>query len=121
MELISCFKIRLKEAIEYRRITHAELSRATGISLSLLGKYIKGVSEAGNVKLKLLSDALNVSPVWLMGYDVPMKEEEEEINLDETITISKESYLHSFVMMYISLDDSQKELIKNMMDQMAKK
>ena len=31
--------------------------------------------------LKLIADALNVSPVWLMGYDVPMERQELENNV----------------------------------------
>ena len=51
-------------------LTQNELAVKSGISKSLINKYLKGVSEAGNHKLLLLATALNVNPLWLMGYDV---------------------------------------------------
>lgn len=43
-----------------------------------LSQYISGKTEPGQRKLTILSEALNVSPVWLMGFDVPM---EKEVNI----------------------------------------
>ena len=74
MRKVALFKDRLKEAIQYRNLSQISLSRMTGISKSLLSKYLKGISEAGNDKLHLLASCLRVSPVWLMGYDVEMRD-----------------------------------------------
>ena len=48
------------------------------ISKSLLSQYVSGKIEPGDKRLFILSKALDVSPVWLMGYDVP-KEPEPDI------------------------------------------
>lgn len=45
------------------------------ISKSLLSQYVSGKIEPGDKRLFILSKALDVSPVWLMGYDVPMTPE----------------------------------------------
>lgn len=45
------------------------------ISRSLLSYYVSGKAEPGNKRLFILSKALNVSPVWLMGFDVPQSPE----------------------------------------------
>jgi len=45
------------------------------ISKSLLSHYVSGKNEPGQKRLFILSKALNVSPVWLMGYDVPQEPE----------------------------------------------
>lgn len=37
-----------------------------------LSQYVSGKVEPGQNKLTILSKALNVNPVWLMGYNVPM-------------------------------------------------
>lgn len=57
------------------------------ISRSLLSYYVSGKAEPGNKRLFILSKALNVSPVWLMGFDVPqdpepdLQEEKNELKM----------------------------------------
>lgn len=48
-----------------------------------LSQYVTGRVEPGQKKLTILGKALNVSEVWLMGYDVPMR---GEPSLEEIIT-----------------------------------
>lgn len=79
MKKVTTFSSRLNEAILSSRLQQIEVANLSGISKSLLNKYLKGKSEAGNDKLYKLANALNVSPVWLMGYDVSMETEQEEI------------------------------------------
>ena len=71
-ELTDTFAHRLVYAINIRDIKPVDLSRKTGISKTNISCYMSGKYEAKPDGLKLLSDALNVSPIWLMGYDVPM-------------------------------------------------
>lgn len=92
MEKISTFKDRLHEAIVVSGLQQVVVAERAGISKSLLNKYLKGVSEAGNHKLYFLSQALNVSPVWLMGYDVPMDREENLILQDSKRRITQFIY-----------------------------
>jgi len=47
------------------------------ISKSLLSSYIAGRMEPGNKRLFILSKALKVSELWLLGFDVPMEPEAE--------------------------------------------
>lgn len=70
------FANRLKKAIEINDYKQIDVVNKTAnkIDKSLLNKYLNGVSEAGNDKLSILAEALNVNEVWLMGYDVPMNE-----------------------------------------------
>lgn len=75
---ISTFQKRLNDAMAVRNITAAELSRRTGISKPRMSQYVNGVYEAKQDALYALSYALSVSPVWLMGYDVPMETENIE-------------------------------------------
>jgi len=57
------------------------------ISRSLLSYYVSGKAEPGNKRLFILSKALDVSPVWLMGFDVPqspepdLQEEKNELKI----------------------------------------
>lgn len=65
------FKERLQEAMKLRDVTAAEISRKTGLSKAQLSQYVNGTYEAKQLALHKLAVALNVSEVWLMGYDVP--------------------------------------------------
>ena len=73
MKPIDNFKDRLQKAITIKNIKPVELHEKTGISESLLSKYLSGNAVARQRKLTLLADALNINEVWLMGYDVPME------------------------------------------------
>ena len=74
MKPIDSFQKRLEKALKFRNLKPVELHEKTGISESLLSKYLSGNAIARQRKITLISDALNINPVWLMGYDVPMEE-----------------------------------------------
>lgn len=69
------FANRLRKAMDIRNFKQIDLVNKTKLDKSLINKYLNGISEAGSDKLTILSNALDVNEVWLMGYDVPMNEE----------------------------------------------
>ena len=75
--------IRLKKALSIRNMRQSELCEKTGISKSVLSEYIKGVYEPKQDRVFSIAKVLNVDPVWLMGFDVPMEEEDKKISSDE--------------------------------------
>lgn len=80
------FANRLKRAMDINNYKQIDLVRKTKLDKTLINKYLAGKSEAGNDKLTILSEALGVNEVWLMGYDVPMgKENNENSELDELL------------------------------------
>ncbi len=87
-KLIDSFANRLKYAITIKNIKPIELSKKTNISKTNISCYMAGKYEAKQDGVKLLADALDVNPVWLMGYDVPM-EKEEYITAEELTDKSK--------------------------------
>lgn len=70
---MATFGERLKEALEKRNLSAAELSRRTGISEGMISQYKSGAYVAKQKKLEIFSKALNVSIPWLMGQDVSME------------------------------------------------
>lgn len=66
------FSTRLDKAMKLRNIKSVELHEKTGISESLISKYLSGNALARQKKIFLISKVLDVNPAWLMGYDVPM-------------------------------------------------
>ena len=72
-ELVDTFANRLNKAISLRNIKPIELAEKTGIDKSKISSYMSGRYKAKQDGIYLLAQALNVSEVWLMGYDVPME------------------------------------------------
>ena len=68
----STFAKRLAEAMKLRGLNQTELHNLTKINKSSISTYLKGEYEAKQDKVDLLSKALQVSPAWLMGYDISM-------------------------------------------------
>lgn len=90
---MTIFQTRLEEALRMADMTPAELSRKTGISPSVISYYRHGTNEPKSKQLYAIATALNVSPSWLMGYDIP----ENGSELDSALSA-----------LWQSLNDSQK-------------
>ena len=50
-----------------------ELSEKTGISEATISQYRSGYAKPKEDKLVVISNALGINPVWLMGLNVPME------------------------------------------------
>ena len=68
---------RIKKALSIRNMTQTELCAKAKISKSSLSEYMSGKYIPRQDKVFVLAQALNVDPVWLWGYDVPMEKEVE--------------------------------------------
>lgn len=97
---------RIKEALDLRGMVPIDLSRASGINKGSISKYLRGDVIPKQSAIGAMSDALHVSPSWLMGYDVPMEDIIPEI---ETIDTSKltETNMKRLEAYYQALLDSQ--------------
>lgn len=70
---VATFAQRIREGLDVREMTQAELSKRSGISKSSISRYIKGDWEGKQSAVYELAKALGVTEAWLMGYDVPME------------------------------------------------
>lgn len=61
----------LRKCEPYCKLHNVKLNRND------LSQYVSGKVEPGQFKLTILAKALDVSEVWLMGYDVPMTPQTE--------------------------------------------
>lgn len=68
-------KDRLKIALETRRMTAAELARQSGVDKGAISHYLKGEFTPKSEAVGKMARALDVSPAWLLGFDVNMKGE----------------------------------------------
>lgn len=68
---------RIRKALEFNDMKQVDLARKMGCSESKISQYLSGKRVPKSSGIYALSIALGVSPVWLLGYDVPMKPEEK--------------------------------------------
>ena len=90
-KIVKPFKLRLKEALDYRELRPVDLCNKTKISQSTMSQYLSGYAEPKKQRLSLIADALNVNPTWLMGLDVPMEKEVFDQQWDKETTQFEDS------------------------------
>lgn len=84
----SCAK-RIRKALSIRNMTQSELCRRTKIATSAMSEYIKGLYDPKQDKIYVMAQALNVDPVWLMGFDVPMEPDNKKISHNEDSSLTE--------------------------------
>lgn len=84
-EKVSTFAARLREGLSLRGMTQAELSRRTELDKSSISRYLKNEYKGNQDAVYKISQALNVSEAWLMGYDVPMEPQGQSAPAKPTI------------------------------------
>lgn len=87
---------RIKKALDIRRMKQAELCEITKIPKSAISEYISGAYEPKQDRVFLIAKALNVDPVWLMGFDVPMEPEKKSSPGELTLTEGEKLLLQLF-------------------------
>jgi repressor LexA len=103
---MASFATRLNEALDRNRMTAAELSRKTGISRGSISQYLAGTVTPKADKIIAISQALNVSPAWLMAVNYPTQEElAEEVkavfnSLPADLQTQAVTYLHFLASSY---------------------
>ena len=70
--------VRLRLAMDYAGKKQMDLAKATGLSHSTISRYLSGQMEPKQKAVALIAVALNVSEMWLWGYDVPMTRTPEQ-------------------------------------------
>lgn len=63
-------KNRLREALAMRDMTGAELARRCQINKGTMSRYIRGEIIPKQSTIYKISQALGVSPAWLLGFDL---------------------------------------------------
>lgn len=96
LELKSSFPERLKLALG--EMTSTELAKKIGLSKQTISSYLTGVRNPKLPVVKSIAEALEVSEMWLMGYDVPMERDEiqpetENKKSEEKISLTEHEML----------------------------
>ena len=64
---------RIAELIDFLGVNQTEFCQKTGLQKSALSNYLNGDREPRQDQISKITDAYNINPAWIMGYDVPME------------------------------------------------
>ena len=102
---MSDFPEKLRQAMHEKRCSSADIARATGISPSVLSRYLSGANKPSSDNIIVISQYLNVSPEWLLSYsDAP-----EPLKKNQAISSATDPLL--------KIIEVQEELINNLQKQ----
>lgn len=111
---------RLKTALKNANMKQTELSEKTGIDKGSISHYLSGKYEPKQMALYKMGKALNVSEMWLAGYDVPKERpaaQKENDQLADIINrIKTEKDFRQLIIKINNLKSEQLEVIQNLLN-----
>lgn len=118
-------KERLEEAMRETGKKQADLVRETGLNKSVISRCVSGKTEPGNQTVMLLAQSLNVSEMWLWGYDVPKAraswQKKNDAMIDVVARMRKDPEFFEVVSMLAELPAEQYASIKQLISALVNK
>ena len=108
MNIVDTFQNRLQKALDLSNMKPVDLHIKTGLSESIISRYLAGTAHARAKNVSMLADVLDVNEIWLMGYDVPMQKNIDEYTKSEILSV----YIAKDDSMFPILDVGDKALYK---------
>lgn len=78
---------RLHDAMDMAHKRQADLVIDTGLNKSTISRYCSGDAEPKAIAISKLAAALDVTEMWLWGYDVPMERPESQKKNDQLVKL----------------------------------
>lgn len=107
------FSNRLQKALDMNNMKPSILAKKTRIDKSLISNYLSGNYKAKQDKLSLLAEALHVSETWLMGYDVPVEDNNKLSEIDQLLFSKAKDLSDEDKIVVMNVIDSIKRNIDN--------
>ena len=115
---------RIREALQIRNMKQVELSEKTGIAKGTINNWLNQRYQPKQKSLLSLAKALDVSEMWLAGYDVPMERPVLQKKSDELAqlihSIRKDDDLKNLFLSICSLTGEQRKTIESMVNELTK-
>ena len=125
LERIATTSERLAEAMRDADKKQIDLSRETGLSHSTISRYLSGAVEPRQDATHKLATLLNVSELWLWGYDVPKSRTAEQKKNDDLVSViaklRKDPEFFEVVSMLASLAPAEYASIKHILSALGNK
>ena len=123
LQKVSTISERLQIAMDTRKIKQIDLARVADVNQGALSRYLKGSYEPKSATIYKLALALDVSDMWLEGYDVPMErsQKQKEIDFKNNLykKIAQDMDLLKTISQYYNLSEEKQKTIRDLVDQMS--
>lgn len=124
LQKVSTISERLQIAMDTRKIKQIDLARVADVNQGALSRYLKGSYEPKSATIYKLALALDVSDMWLEGYDVPMErsQKQKEIDFKNNLykKIAQDMDLLKTISQYYNLPEEKQKIIRDLVDQMSR-
>lgn len=108
-------KERIKEAMKAAGKKQADLVRETGLNRGTISRYLSGEVEPRQDATHKIAVALNVSEMWLWGYDVPKErtpmQKKNDILADIVLQMRRDDELFLVAERFAKLDAEKRQAI----------
>lgn len=117
-------KNRISEALTIRNMKQVELCEKAKVGKSSVNHWISQHWQPKQKALMAMARALDVSEMWLAGYDVPMERPMEQVKMDELakliLRLKKDEKLKKLCLNAAELNNDQINIIDNMVNELLK-
>lgn len=117
-------KNRVAEALAIRGWKQVDLVERTGIAKTSVNGWVKQNWQPRQKALMKMAKVLDVSEMWLAGYDVPMERPEAQKKNDKLtqliIEIKEDENLQDLFVSISHLSNDQQNTIKSMVNELSK-
>ena len=115
---------RIRKAMQKANMKQIDIVRETGIDKGALSSYLKGKYEPKQDVIYKLAKVLNVSEMWLWGYDCPMERPEmqkkNDIQTDIVVRMRTDDKFSSLVIKLDKLNPEQLASVTQIVDVLLK-
>lgn len=98
---------RLRFALDRAQLKAQDLANRSGIGKSSISQYLSGSHAPSNKSAGAMARVLNVNPVWLMGFDVPMT---------APLTSELTDYERALIDAYRAADEGTQAAVQKLLD-----
>lgn len=115
---------RIRTAMQRAKMKQIDIVRETGIDKGALSSYLKGKYEPKQDVIYKLAKVLNVSEMWLWGYDCPMERPEmqkkNDVQTDIVVRMRTDDKFSSLVVKLDQLNPEQLASVTQIVDVLLK-
>lgn len=115
---------RVREALALRNMKQVELCEKTGIKKSSINNWLGQRWQPKQDAIMKMAKVLDVSEMWLAGYDVPVERPIEQKKSDELAqlihSIRKDDDLKNLFLSICSLSGDQRKTIESLVNELSR-
>lgn len=115
---------RIELALSMRGWRQIDLAERTGIAKASINAWVKQNWQPKQRSIMKMAQALDVSEMWLAGYDVPMERPIEQKKSDELVqlihSMRNDEDLKNLFLSICNLTIEQRKTIKSIVDELSK-